>query len=257
MVGGRLAPNFDDYSRKYDHLRMIRRNGILELSVHTGGDSLKWNARVHEEMGYCFTEIGADPDNKVLILTGTGESFCAEPDVASFGELTPRGALHIVQEGRRLHESLLNIEIPVIGAVQGRAWVHAELPLLSNIVIASEDASFRDAAHFTLGVVPGDGVHVLWPALLGPTRGSYFLLTGETLDAQQAKALGVVNEVVARADLLTRAWAVAEELASRPPIARRYARLLLVQEMKRRFNEQLGLGLALEGIGLLDREGPD
>lgn len=79
----------------------------------------------------------------------------------------------------------------MIGAVNGPAHMHAELVVLSNIVVASETASFQDAPHFANGVVPGDGVHIVWPMLLGPTRGSYFLLTNEIIDARQALELGV------------------------------------------------------------------
>ncbi len=212
---------------------------------------------MHKELGFAFIEIGLDPENKILIITGEGDDYCAELDMSGFPPFTPRAIGQICYEGRRLIDALLNIDIPVIGAVNGRAWVHAELALLSNIVIASDAASFRDIAHFSLGVVPGDGVHVVWPTLLGPTRGSYFLLTGETIDTRQAQQLGLVNEIVPRDQLLTRARAVAEELLARPPMTRRYARMLLTAELKRRMGEQLGQGLALEGLAMLDREGSD
>jgi enoyl-CoA hydratase/carnithine racemase len=252
-----LAPIFDEYKNKYDHIGMTRRSGILELRIHTEGDSCRWNGQVHEELGFAFTDIGLDPGNKVLIITGEGDWFCAELDMAGFPPFTPRAIGQICYEGHRLIDSLLNIDVPVIGAVNGRAWIHAELALLSNIVLASDDASFRDIAHFSLGVVPGDGVHVVWPALLGPTRGSYFLLTGETIDARQAQQLGLVHEIVPPDQLLTRARVLAEELAARPPMVRRYTRILLTHELKRRMGEQLSHGLALEGLAMLDREGSD
>ena len=61
--------------------------------------------------------------------------------------------------------------------------------LLCDIVLASDDAVFQDAPHYPEGLVPGDGVHVLWPLLLGMNRGRYFLLTGEKLSAKQALCL--------------------------------------------------------------------
>jgi enoyl-CoA hydratase/carnithine racemase len=174
--------------------------------------------------------------------------------MAGFPALTPRSMGRICHEGRRLIDSLLAIDIPIVGAVNGRAWVHAELALLSNIVVASQDASFRDIAHFTLGVVPGDGVHVVWPMLLGPTRGSYFLLTGETIDAAEAARLGLVNEIVPRDHLMPRARELAGILAAKPPMARRYARMLLTHEFRRRMSQQLSHGLALEGLAMLDQD---
>jgi len=74
------------------------------------------------------------------------------------------------------------------------------------------------------------------------------------LDAKEALELGVVNEVVPRAELLPRAWAVAEEIAGRPVMARRYARLLLTHEMKRLMHDQLSYGLVAEGLALLDQD---
>jgi enoyl-CoA hydratase/carnithine racemase len=93
----------------------------------------------------------------------------------------------------------------VIGAVNGQARIHAELAVLSDIVLAAETAIFPDAAHFPNGVVPGDGVHVAWPLLLGPNRGRYFLLTGEEISAQQALSLNFVAEVLPPGRLLPRA----------------------------------------------------
>jgi enoyl-CoA hydratase/carnithine racemase len=79
--------------------------------------------------------------------------------------------------------------------VNGPVNIHAELAVLSDIVLASENAAFQDAPHFPNGLVPADGVHVIWPYLLGRNRGRYFLLTGERLSAQEALRLGVVAEV--------------------------------------------------------------
>jgi len=254
VLGSTIVPRLEVYSQKYKHVRFTRRNGILELRLHTDGNSLIWASLPHEELGYCFADVADDPENKVVIITGEGSSFCADIDLSSFGEQTPRSWLNIHQEGRRILNNLLNIEVPVISAVNGRALVHAELALLSNIVIASEDTTFQDRIHFPSGAVPGDGAHVVWPTLLGPIRGSRFLLTGQVLDAKEALELGVVNEVVPRAELLPRAWAVAEEIAGRPVMARRYARLLLTHEMKRLMHDQLSYGLVAEGLALLDQD---
>jgi enoyl-CoA hydratase/carnithine racemase len=79
--------------------------------------------------------------------------------------------------------------------------------------------------------VPGDGVQVIRPLLLGPNRGRYFLLTGQTLSAQEALTLGVVNEVVPREQALDRAWEIARQIVKQPPLAVRYARIALTQQL--------------------------
>ena len=75
------------------------------------------------------------------------------------------------------------------------------------------------------------------------------MLTGQTLSAKEAQDLGLVNEVLARPDLLPRAWELAEQLAQQPPLVLRYTRVLLTQHIKRLMQDLLGYGLALEGMG--------
>jgi len=122
--------------------------------------------------------------------------------------------------------------------------------VLSDIVIAAENAEFQDAPHFPNPLVPGDGVHVVWPLVLGTNRGRYFLLTGQKLSAQEAQTLGVVSEIVSRDRLLPRAWELAQQVAARPRLTSRYARVALTQPIKRLMLEHLGYGLALEGLAM-------
>jgi enoyl-CoA hydratase/carnithine racemase len=244
----------EEYANKYQDIRMERRNGILQVTFQTKGGPLQWNESAHREFGYAFTDIGSDPDNKVVIMTGTGDAFCAEIDFPSFGNIgTPRGWDKIYWEGKRLLMNLLDIEVPMIAAVNGPALIHAEIAVLCDIVLAADTAAFQDAPHFKNGVVPGDGVHVIWPLLLGTNRGRYFLLTGQKLSAQEALNLGVANEVVPRDQLLSRAWELAEQLVKQPPLTLRYSRVVLTLQLKRLMQEILGYGLALEGMGAMDR----
>jgi enoyl-CoA hydratase/carnithine racemase len=145
--------------------------------------------------------------------------------------------------------NLLDIEAPMISAINGPALRHSELPLLCDIVLAAEETTFQDSGHFMSGLIPGDGMHVVYPMLLGVNRGRYFLLTGQTLDARKALELGLVAEVLPREQLLPRAWELAEQLALQPPLALRYSRVLLTQHIKRLMHDLLGYGLALEGMG--------
>ena len=197
---------FESYRDKYENVRMKREDGILEVALHTRGGPLVFNGYVHEALVDAFRDIGDDPDNHVVILTGTGEEFCAQIAPEGFDFFTPTGYDKILREGTRVLENILNIETPMIAAINGPVSVHSEYALLCDIVLAAEGAYFQDAPHPAFGIVPGDGLHVVWPEVIGEIRGRYFLLSGQKLGAAEAKAYGAVNEVVARGALLPRAW---------------------------------------------------
>jgi enoyl-CoA hydratase/carnithine racemase len=243
---------FDEYQHAYEHVAMTRADGILELRLHTDGGPLVWGDGPHRELGRCFWDVGSDPSNRVIILTGTGDEFIGRLDDSWVGAMTPEKWNRIFTNGKRLLQALLDIEVPVIGAVNGKATVHAELALLGDIVIASENARFQDAPHFRYGTVPGDGVHVIWPLLLGANRGRYFVLTGQSITATEALQLGVVSEVVASEALRDRAWELARDLCRQPDNILRYTREALIAPIRSLVRDHLGPGLALEGLGAFE-----
>lgn len=246
-----------DYADRYHGIRFSREGGVLEVRLHTRGGPAQWGTSLkslHTELGDAFLDIARDRENKVVVLTGTGDSFIAAMDPeeraheASLAEMWPR----IYEEGIALLQNLLAIPVPVIAAVNGPALIHAELAVLSDIVLAAEHAEFADLAHVPGGgAVPGDGVHTVWPMLLGPNRGRYFLLTGERIGAAEAKRIGVVAEVLSREELMPRARELAAQLAKLPVPMLRYTRSVLVRELRRRMQDELAGGLAHEALATL------
>jgi len=130
--------------------------------------------------------------------------------------------------------------------------LHSEYVLLADIVLATPATVFQDRPHFDFGIVPGDGVNLLWPEVIGSVRGRYFLLTRQELDVETAKDWGAVNEIVPADKLLVRAREIAEGLAKLPPLTTRYTRIALTQKLRRIIDEGVGYGLALEGISAAD-----
>jgi len=255
-----MFTRLEDYQHKYNHVRFERRNGILQMTWHSDGGPLQWGASdngPHHEAGAVFHDVGHDPDNLVVIITGTGDRWCTGldlkkvPDAAS---VTPLWWDHLYRAEREMTLNLLDIPVPVIGAVNGPCTYHAELLLLSDIVLATPDTVFADDSHIVVGVVPGDGIQILWQMLLGPNRSRYFQYTNQHIDAKEAVQLGFVGEIVERDQLLTRAWALAEDLIARcSPITLRYSRLTQIDYIRRRMhNEQTG-SMALEGIAQIMR----
>jgi enoyl-CoA hydratase/carnithine racemase len=97
--------------------------------------------------------------------------------------------------------------------------------------------------------VPGDGAHVVWPMLLGPSRARYFLLTGERIGAEEAKRLGFVHEILPREQLMARAHELALQITAGPQLAVRMTRQLLTQDLRRRMHADLPFGMAAEILG--------
>jgi enoyl-CoA hydratase/carnithine racemase len=243
------------YADRFQSARLERRGGILQITLHTGGGALRWSLDAHRELPELFQQVGDDRENKVVILTGSGDEFTGPRVTTAKPKLFDRrisfdDADRVVREGKALLMNFLNIDVPIISALNGPAWRHGELPLLADIVIATESTRFQDSAHFPGGQVPGDGMHVVMPLLLGPNRGRYFLLTGETLDAHKALALGLVAEVVTPDRLLPRAWELAAAVAKRPPSLVRLTRAVLTEQLRRHMQDLLGFGLYIEMFGL-------
>jgi enoyl-CoA hydratase/carnithine racemase len=247
---------FAEYKDLYANCRFeLSEEGILLMQCHTNGGSLVWDWKAHDEMSDAFADIAGDREIKVLIHTGTGERYNADwgpPPMEKPLYRAMEGQKGLVKldekawYGRMLVENVLAVDVPMISAVNGPCNIHSEVPLLGDIVLASEDAYFQDLAHFPRGMVPGDGQHVIWPSLVGRNRARYLLLTGKKLSAQEALAWGAIAEVLPKHRLLDRAWELARELARRPPLVLRYTRMLFTQDLKRAFLDELAHGLARE-----------
>jgi enoyl-CoA hydratase/carnithine racemase len=205
-------------------------------------------AYTHEQFVDLFNAVGRDSANRVVILTGTGDAVMEEIAPGGFDFFTPTGYDKIYREGKKVLMNILDIEVPMIAALNGPIRLHSEYALLCDIVIASPDTVFQDRPHLQLGIVPGDGMHVIWPEVIGSIRGRYFLLTRQELDAKTAKEWGVVNEIVAKPELMNRARTIAATLAAIPPLTSHLTRVALTQRLRRLIEEGVGYGLALEGI---------
>ncbi len=242
---------FDTYRDAFPNARLTRKdNGVLEVALHTDGGKLVFNGHIHEQFVELFHQIGEDRDNRAVILTGTGDAFMDAIDPEGFDFFTPQGYDKILREGRKVLSNILDIEVPMITALNGPVLLHSEYALLTDIILATPETVFQDKPHFEFGIVPGDGVHVLWPHVIGSIRGRYFLLTRQMLDAETAK--DYVNEIVPADRLLARAHEIADAIAALPPLTGRYTRIALTQTLRRLIDEGTGYGLALEGISAAD-----
>src|SRR6201988_5337199 len=210
---------FDAYHDSFPNARLTRsKTGVLEVALHTDGGTLVFNGHTHEQFVDLFHAAASGAENRVVILTGSGGEFMEAISPEGFDFFSPQGFDKIYREGRKILMNILDIEAPLIAAVNGPVRLHSEYILLADIVLAPPSTVFQDKPHFDFGIVPGDGVNLLWPEVIGSVRGRYFLLTRQELDAETAKAWGAVNEIVPPDRLLARAREIAAGLAKLPPL---------------------------------------
>jgi enoyl-CoA hydratase/carnithine racemase len=249
-----------DYGKRYQYARFDRRDdGLLRVTMHTNDGPLAYGRHVHEEWRTMWRDIAQDERNRVVIITGAGDAFIPARAAIPGGKdraktYTPLGYHELWRASVAHIMDLLSIPVPVIAAVNGSARVHAEIALLSDTVLATPDAEFQDQPHLPTQIVPGDGVHVLMPYLMGKVRGSYYLLYGQRVGAKEALAMGLVNEIVERDKLLARAEELAGILLRQPDHNLRYTRMLLNHDIKARMHDLLGLGAAVQGLASLSND---
>ena len=244
----------DNYLSAYRSLKLTRdAGGVLIAEFHTKGGPCTFTAPDHTEFVDAFYRIAQDRSNKIVILTGAGAEFIPGIDFSSFGNVADPGVWSQVHdEGVQILENIVNIRVPVIAAVEGRAHVHSEYALLANVIVAGEGATFHDVPHFAGGIVPGDGMFTTWSYRAGAGRAEAFLLNQQPLSARTAYEWGVVAEVVPNGKALNRARELADLYLKAPEVTRRNTRVHFIHPLKVRIVSEVGYGLSLEGASAAD-----
>jgi enoyl-CoA hydratase/carnithine racemase len=237
------------YFAAYRSVKLTRdAQGVLVVEFHSKGGPLIFTASDHTDFVDAFYRISQDRENKIVILTGAKGEFIPDIDFSSFGNVADPGVWSQVHdEGVQILENLANIRVPVIAAIEGRAYVHSEYALLANVIVAGEGATFNDVPHFAGGIVPGDGIFTAWSYRAGAGRAEAFLLNPQPLSAKTVHEWGVVAEVVANGKALARARELALLYLKAPEVTRRNTRAHFIQPLKERIVREVGYGLSFEG----------
>ena len=189
------------------------------------------NASMHAALADVWLMLDDDADVRCVLLRAEGETFTAGGDFEWFKEqqqdLVEREKAF--RDGHRIFDRMLSCRVPVVAAIQGGAvGLGASLGILSDIVVMSVDAFYRDT-HVALGLSAGDG-GVAWPMTVSMQIAKEYVLLGDRLPAAEAHRLGMVNKVVPREELHESALDYAERLARLPRTS--------AQSTKRAFNLQ-------------------
>ena len=157
---------------------------------------------LHTELGALFRDLKREDHARAVLLTGRDGVFSAGGDFAYLESMSTMAARDATRrDGRQLIWDLLDVEIPIVAAVDGPAiGLGASIALLCDVIIASDGASFADP-HVRVGIAAGDGGTAIWPLAIGPARAKQYLLTGDRVAATEAERIGLINQVVPAADL--------------------------------------------------------
>ncbi len=177
------------------------------------------------ELKRLLDEIENDEELRVLIITGAGDkAFVAGADIKELVDRDAKLGRQISRERQEIFSRIENLQVPVIGAVNGYALGGGlELALACSIRMCSEKAQFG-SPEVKLGIIPGDGGTQRLPRLIGLGRAMEMIITGDFIDAQEAYRIGLVNKVFPHGELMDGAMDLAQRIASRPPLAIRYAK---------------------------------
>lgn len=257
---------FEEYKDYYKQAIILERtdDGILTVRIHTKGGPALWTSAHHDGMAQLTRLIGQDPENEVVIFTGTGDKWTdnmpidmdtTEDAIAEEGaevehKNSGKDALDVASEDmlgyyRSLYDNwyvdgqdllknmIFDINVPTIGVINGPGCGHWEFAQACDLCICSDDTYFSEN-HFVAGpgFVPGDGQTLVHQHLVGTRRAAYMALTGVQVSAQTALEWGLVNEVLPREQLMPRAMELAESIMQRDRIVRRLTHDILRQPWK-------------------------
>jgi enoyl-CoA hydratase/carnithine racemase len=197
-----------------------KKDAIAYVTVNRPKVLNALNTPTWKDLRTAFEDARDDATVRGVILTGAGnKAFIAGADISELAHATAVGAEQSSRFGQAVLDLIENLGKPVIAAVNGFALGGGcETAMACTIRIAVESAKFGQP-EVTLGLVPGGGGTQRLPRLVGKGRALQLILSGEMISAQEAYRIGLVNEIVPPADLITRAEAILKKIASNAPIA--------------------------------------
>jgi len=242
-----------DYSR-YEFIKVDKEDKVAVLTINRPESLNAVNRQLHTELEDIFGDVARDDDVNVVVLTGAGKkAFSAGGDVKGMEqrEFVPQTTL---QNGKRLIHNILEVEQPIIAAVNGHAiGLGATLALFCDVIIASENAKIGDP-HVSVGLVAGDGGAVIWPLLCGLAKAKEYLMTGDLMTAAEGERIGLINHVVPQPQVMPKAMELAHRLANGPTLAIRWTKLSCNKRLRDEVNLVLDASLAVETLSMISED---
>ena len=208
----------------YENLLVAREGAVATVTVNRPNVLNALNAQTVDELRRAALALKVDPAVRVVVFTGAGEkSFVAGADITEFIGQTPGEGRDLAQRGQHVFGIIEGMGKPTIAAINGFALGGGcELAMACTFRIAADPARLGQP-EINLRTIPGYGGTQRLARLVGPDRALDLILTGRHVPAAEALAIGLVTRVVAAADLVAEVTTFAQTLASKAPIAMRYA----------------------------------
>src|SRR5207248_11000535 len=210
-------------AKNMENVRFEKKNKIAYVTIDRPRVLNALNVATMQELHQVFAELKDDKEIRVVILTGGGEkAFVAGADINELQKNNPVEAKAYTHRGQAVLDLIENLGKPVIACINGFALGGGcELALACTMRLASENAKLGQP-EVKLGIIPGYGGTQRLPRLVGKGVAAQLLLTGDMINAQEAQRIGLVNEVVAAAELIPRAEAIAQAIVKNAPLAIQY-----------------------------------
>lgn len=208
----------------YQNILLETKDRISVLTINRPEKRNALNQATREEILHALDSLQAASDSRVLVVTGAGDkAFIAGADIAEFEGQTSLTQRRLMK-GRRAFDAVEDFPKPVIAMINGFCLGGGmEFAMACDLRIASDTAKLGQP-EINLGIIPGGGGTQRLTRLVGEGKAMELILTGDLIDAAEAKALGLVNDVVAAADLRTKVMALAARIAEKSPIALQMAK---------------------------------
>lgn len=237
----------------YEHLLVDIQDKVATVTLNRPESRNAMNRTLIRELHRIWVDLADDARVNAVLLTGAGDYFSVGGDVKAMstrpgGDFLNEDEPYDPVVGNRLVKNLLELDKPVVAAINGdAAGLAATVALLSDITVMSDSARIGDP-HVRVGLVAGDGGAIAWPLLVGMSRAKEYLMRGTLVKAVEAERVGLVNYAVPKEEVLPKAREIACELANGAIWAVRWTKLTLNAIMKSRANLVQPAGYALEHV---------
>jgi enoyl-CoA hydratase len=240
----------DSYYQTLETIVVSKDNGVATVTLNRPESRNAISPRMHLELSEIWPRISADPEIDVAVLTGAGKAFCVGADVKGLDAGAFKYRASMTTEARLVITTLLDVEQPIIAAINGDViGLGATIALFCDVTVAADTARIADP-HVRIGLVAGDGGAVIWPLLIGPNRAKEFLMRGSMINGADAARIGLVNYAVPAGEVVKKANELARELADGPRWAIRWTKVSVNKMLKESVNLVLDTSLAFEEVSM-------